>query len=67
VLRTLAFYKLEEAREMFFTKADLEKEKDELNRLISEDEDARKAHQEFQARIALPAAGIKHESMPLSV
>ena len=53
VLRTPAFYKLEEAREMSFTKADLEKEKDELNRLISEDEDARKAHQEFQARIAL--------------
>ena len=52
---------------MSFTKADLEKEKDELNRLISEDEDARKAHQEFQARIALPAAGIKHERMPLSV
>ena len=38
---------------MSFIKADLEKERDELNRLISEDEDARKAHQEFQARIAL--------------
>ena len=38
---------------MVFIKADLEKEREELNQLISGDEDARKAHQEFQARVAL--------------
>ena len=37
---------------MAFIKADLGKEREELNRLISGDEDARKAHQEFQARVA---------------
>ena len=38
---------------MGYIKADLEKEREELNQLISEDQDARKAHQEFQARVAL--------------
>ncbi len=38
---------------MAFILADLDKEKEELNRLIAENEDARKAHEEFQARIAL--------------
>ena len=38
---------------MAFVKADIEKEKDELNILISQEEDARKAYEEFQARIAL--------------
>ena len=51
-VRRPAFYKPEEAGEMAFIKADLEKEREELNRLISGDEDARKAHQEFQARVA---------------
>ena len=51
--RRPAFYKLEEAEGMAFTKADLEKERNELKQLVAEDEDARKAHQEFQARIAL--------------
>lgn len=38
---------------MAFVKADIEKEKDELNILISQEDDARKAYEEFQARIAL--------------
>ena len=38
---------------MAFVKADLEKEREELNKLVSENEDARKAYVEFQARIAL--------------
>ena len=38
---------------MPFVKADLEKEKDELNKLIFENEDAKRAYEEFQTRIAL--------------
>ena len=38
---------------MAFVKADLEKEREELNKLVSENEDARRAYEEFQARIAL--------------
>lgn len=38
---------------MTFIKADLNKEREELNSLIAESEEARKAHEEFQARIAL--------------
>ena len=38
---------------MAFVIADMDKEKQELDRLISEDTDARKAYEEFQARIAL--------------
>ena len=38
---------------MAFVKADLEKEREELNKLISENEDAKRAYEEFQARIAL--------------
>ena len=38
---------------MPFVKADLEREKAELDRLINESEEARKVHEEFQARIAL--------------
>ena len=38
---------------MAFIKADLEKEREELNKLISENEDARRAYEEFQAKIAL--------------
>ena len=38
---------------MAFVKADLKREKEELNKLIAESEEARKAHEEFQARIAL--------------
>ena len=38
---------------MAFIKADIEKEKKELNILISQEDDARKAYEEFQARIAL--------------
>ena len=38
---------------MAFTKADLDKEKNELNKLVSEDESTRKSYEEFQARIAL--------------
>ena len=39
--------------DMAFVKADLDKEKTELNKLVSEEESARKAYEEFQARIAL--------------
>ena len=39
--------------DMAFVKADLGKEKNELNKLVSEEESARKAYEEFQARIAL--------------
>ena len=38
---------------MAFVEADLEKEREELNKLISENEDARRAYEEFQAKIAL--------------
>lgn len=38
---------------MAFVKAELDKEKEELERLIAESEEARKVHEEFQARIAL--------------
>lgn len=38
---------------MGFVKADLKKEKEELEKLLAESEDARKAYEEFQARIAL--------------
>ena len=38
---------------MTFIKADLNKEREELDSLIVETEAARKAHEEFQARIAL--------------
>ena len=38
---------------MTFIKADLKKEREELDSLIVESEEARKAHEEFQARIAL--------------
>ena len=38
---------------MAFVKSDLDKEKNELNKLVSEEESARKAYEEFQARIAL--------------
>lgn len=38
---------------MSFVKADLEKERKELDKLISENEDARRAYEKFQARIAL--------------
>lgn len=46
-----AFYR--EVRKMPFVKADLDREKMELDRLLIESEEARKAHEEFQARIAL--------------
>lgn len=38
---------------MPFVKADLDREKTELDGLLIESEEARKAHEEFQARIAL--------------
>ena len=38
---------------MAFVKADLKREKEELNKLVAESEEARRAHEEFQARIAL--------------
>ena len=38
---------------MAFVMANLDKEKDELNRLVAENEDARKVYEEFKARIAL--------------
>lgn len=38
---------------MAFVKADLRREKEELDKLVAESEEARKAHEEFQARIAL--------------
>ena len=38
---------------MAFVKADLEKEREELNKLVSENEDARRTYEEFQARIDL--------------
>ena len=38
---------------MAFVKANLNKEKEELEKLVTESEDARKAYEEFQARIAL--------------
>ena len=44
---------MNEVTKMAFVKADLEKEREELNKLVSENEDARRAYEEFQARIAL--------------
>ena len=44
---------MSEVTNMAFVKADLEKEREELNKLVSENEDARRAYEEFQARIAL--------------
>ena len=41
--------------DMAFVKADLDKEKNELNKLVSEEESARKAYEEFQVRIAATA------------
>ncbi len=38
---------------MAFVKADLVQEREQLNKLVSENEDARRAYEEFQARIAL--------------
>ncbi len=38
---------------MAFVKADLEQEREQLNKLVSENEDARRAYEEFHARIAL--------------
>lgn len=38
---------------MAFVKADLEQEEKELKKLVSENYDARRAYEEFQARIAL--------------
>lgn len=38
---------------MSFVKADLDKERQELQNLVNENEDARKAYEEFQAKIAL--------------
>ena len=38
---------------MAFVKANLNKEKEELEKLVAESEDARKVYEEFQARIAL--------------
>ena len=38
---------------MPFVKADIDREKAELDRLINESKEARIAHEEFQARIAL--------------
>ena len=44
---------MSEVTNMAFVKADLEKEREELNKLVSENEEARRAYEEFQARIAL--------------
>ena len=44
---------------MPFVKADLDKEKQELEQLIATSEEARRAHEEFQARIALQEQLIK--------
>ncbi|MBO5574417.1 MAG: helix-turn-helix transcriptional regulator [Clostridium sp.] len=38
---------------MAFVEADLNKEKEQLEKLVAENNDARKAYEEFQARIAL--------------
>ena len=38
---------------MAFVKADLVQEREQLNKLVSENEDARRAYEEFHARIAL--------------
>ena len=42
-----------EVIKMAFVKADSNREKEELLRLVNESEDARKAYEEFQAKIAL--------------
>ena len=42
-----------EVKSMAFVKANLNKEKEELEKLVAESEDARKVYEEFQARIAL--------------
>lgn len=44
---------MDEVTKMAFVKADLEKEREELKKLVSENEDARRAYEEFQAKIAL--------------
>lgn len=46
------FYKNEE-KTTVFVKADLDREKEELNKLASENGDAKRAYDEFQARITL--------------
>ena len=38
---------------MAFVKADLKNEKEELDKLVAESGEGRKAYEEFQARIAL--------------
>ena len=48
---------------MAFVKADLEKERKELDKLISENEDARRAYEEFQARIALHQKEYRGDAM----
>lgn len=50
--RPQVFYKAEVIR-MAFVKADLDKEKEALEKLITESQEAKKAHEAFQARIAL--------------
>ncbi len=42
-----------EEKTTVFVKADLDREKEELNKLASENGDAKRAYDEFQARIAL--------------
>jgi DNA-binding XRE family transcriptional regulator len=47
------FYKRAEVIRMPFVKVDLDKEKEVLDKLITKSPEARKAHEAFQARIAL--------------
>lgn len=44
---------------MAFVKADLDREQEELTKLVNENEDARKAYEEFQTKIALQQQLIK--------
>ena len=44
---------------MAFVKANIDREKEELNKLISENGDATRAYDEFQARIALQRALVQ--------
>ena len=44
---------------MAFVKANLDREKEELNKLVSENGDAKRAYDEFQARIALQRALVQ--------
>ena len=44
---------------MPFVKANLDREKEELNKLVSENGDAKRAYDEFQARIALQRALVQ--------